>query len=396
MIMIRRPIRPGTRTAPPDDGVLYLPHWFEPSDRDVICGWAKQNHFHAGNTRFRQLVELTAPLYDAAQTKQEKTKVIASLVNRIRRESPQGGGFIKRDTITGLWYEIGDDKARDKVGHAIRRVIDEKTKKKRNVSSLAKLASPSKQGPATAEKAIDSSLPADPSDAKPMTKTLSMQMKRDPLPVLDTTQTVASLPQNQRPDLLGNNAAASLALSHIAGPLPGPLPMNYSLLRSGMALSLDSNTQSIPSSSYIGGSGGRIVDPPHLSGFGDLSSGDEYNTMNSAAIQLQRQSLGLSSDFGSASLFRLLSQPEASLQDQLRDLSGSTTSRHHQNQIIPNTFGISNVLTSQQSGSGTPFLPSNDAAMDQFLSTLDPTPIGPRATNDASSTDKEDVKWKSM
>lgn len=54
------------------------------------------------------------PLYVAARTKLEKTQVIASVVDKVRRESP-GGGFVKRDFHTGLWFEIGDDKARDKV-----------------------------------------------------------------------------------------------------------------------------------------------------------------------------------------------------------------------------------------------------------------------------------------
>lgn len=64
----------------------------------------------------------------AARTKQEKTQVIAAVVNRVRRESP-GGGFVKRDFHSGLWYEIGDDKARDKVGHAIRKAVEEMSKK---------------------------------------------------------------------------------------------------------------------------------------------------------------------------------------------------------------------------------------------------------------------------
>jgi len=105
------------------------------SIRDVVCGWARQHHRHAGNQRFRQVVEWTAPKYVEAKTKVDKTQVIASVVQRIRRESP-GGGFVKRDFHSGRWYEIGDDKARDKVGHAIRRVIDEAKKKKKQRKPL--------------------------------------------------------------------------------------------------------------------------------------------------------------------------------------------------------------------------------------------------------------------
>ena len=68
-------------------------------------------HFVAGNKRFRKLVTMFAPLYVAAQTKQEKTQVIAALVTRVRLDSPMGG-FVKQDSSNGLWYEIGNDKAR--------------------------------------------------------------------------------------------------------------------------------------------------------------------------------------------------------------------------------------------------------------------------------------------
>jgi hypothetical protein len=49
------------------------------------------------------------------------------VVDKVRRDSPTvGGGFVKQDAKTVLWYEIGDDKARDKVGHAIRRCLEVK------------------------------------------------------------------------------------------------------------------------------------------------------------------------------------------------------------------------------------------------------------------------------
>mmetsp|Transcript_10349 Transcript_10349/g.18504 ORF Transcript_10349/g.18504 Transcript_10349/m.18504 type:complete len:472 (-) Transcript_10349:377-1792(-) len=112
-----------------DANAVFLPRWFVPTEKDVICGWARQNHRHPGNQRFRKLVEHSVPLYLAAKTKNDKTQVIAAVVEKVRRDSV-GGGFVKKDHQTGLWFEIGDDKARDKVGHAIRRVIDEEKKVK--------------------------------------------------------------------------------------------------------------------------------------------------------------------------------------------------------------------------------------------------------------------------
>jgi hypothetical protein len=79
-----------------------------PFDPLTVCR-ARQNHRHKGNQRFRQLVEFSAPLYVAARTKLEKTNVIQNVVEKVRRDSV-GGGFVKKDFHSGLWFEIGDDK----------------------------------------------------------------------------------------------------------------------------------------------------------------------------------------------------------------------------------------------------------------------------------------------
>jgi hypothetical protein len=60
-------------------------------------------------------------------------------VEQVRRESPNGG-FVKRDFHSGLWFEIGDDKARDKVGHAIRRAVDDMAKQQKKGDSKSKQA----------------------------------------------------------------------------------------------------------------------------------------------------------------------------------------------------------------------------------------------------------------
>ncbi|CAJ1926492.1 unnamed protein product [Cylindrotheca closterium] len=61
-----------------------------------------------------------------------KSVVITNLVNSIRDSSTQPhGGFVRFDTSCGLWYEVGEKVARDKVGQALRdaaRLQDEKQK----------------------------------------------------------------------------------------------------------------------------------------------------------------------------------------------------------------------------------------------------------------------------
>jgi hypothetical protein len=54
-------------------------------------------------------------VYLQASTKYQKSEVIAKIVTEVRKKSP-AGGFVKKDFYSGRWFEIGDEKARDKVG----------------------------------------------------------------------------------------------------------------------------------------------------------------------------------------------------------------------------------------------------------------------------------------
>jgi len=63
-------------------------------------------------------------VYISADTKYDKTNVIATLIHKVRGESPHGG-FVKKDFYSGRWFEIGMERARDKVGHAVRKAADD-------------------------------------------------------------------------------------------------------------------------------------------------------------------------------------------------------------------------------------------------------------------------------
>ena len=57
--------------------------------------------------------------YNAATTKQEKSRIVSDIVDTIRQASPDGG-FVKLDPLTGSWREVGDHLAREKVGQTLR------------------------------------------------------------------------------------------------------------------------------------------------------------------------------------------------------------------------------------------------------------------------------------
>ena len=84
-----------------------LPFDYILSEYDVICGRGRRCFNHIGNQRFRKIVADMLPKYSDAATKLEKTIIICEVVNLIRRSSPQGG-FVKKDPMTGRYFEVGD------------------------------------------------------------------------------------------------------------------------------------------------------------------------------------------------------------------------------------------------------------------------------------------------
>ena len=92
----------------------------EPNVNDVLCGRGGRINAHEGNVQFRDLVNANKKNYLAKTTKKlEKAHIAAGLVEHTRSMNPPGR-FLKEDSDTGLWYDIGDAKAIKKAGQALR------------------------------------------------------------------------------------------------------------------------------------------------------------------------------------------------------------------------------------------------------------------------------------
>ena len=78
------------------------------------------------------------PRYNAARTKTEKGKVIVDIVEKLRRESPTGVGMVRLNQKTGRWSYIGTEKAKDKIGHALRKASQEQERLKQKKSRKRK------------------------------------------------------------------------------------------------------------------------------------------------------------------------------------------------------------------------------------------------------------------
>jgi hypothetical protein len=96
-----------------------MPDGYIPSDSDVRCGRGIQNWNMTGNVNFRKVIRASVVRYMAAPSKSDKTAVVVSVVDEIRR---QGGCFLKEQQYgsSSCWYDIGNAAARDKVGHSLR------------------------------------------------------------------------------------------------------------------------------------------------------------------------------------------------------------------------------------------------------------------------------------
>ena len=106
-----------------------LPDNYMPGPKDICCGRGKRNWNHSGNVAFRSLIQNSVNRYIDAPNKTAKTAVVVSIVDDIRQS---GAYFLKQDDDNGRWYDIGDQQAREKVGHSLR---DQVTAQKKNAAN---------------------------------------------------------------------------------------------------------------------------------------------------------------------------------------------------------------------------------------------------------------------
>jgi len=90
----------------------------EPHTHDVLSGRGNFVNYHPGNEHFRSLVQKQKAAYVNC-SKQQKGKFSQLIVDQIRSQNPPGR-FLKQDSETKLWNDIGEKKALDKTRQALR------------------------------------------------------------------------------------------------------------------------------------------------------------------------------------------------------------------------------------------------------------------------------------
>jgi len=92
-----------------------------PGINDCLMGRGGGTNHHPGNKRFRAMTESKKPKYLASK-RLDKPIVAMEIIHEWRMLDPPGR-FLKQDGRTKLWYDVGDQKAREKTSQALREKI---------------------------------------------------------------------------------------------------------------------------------------------------------------------------------------------------------------------------------------------------------------------------------
>jgi len=98
-------------------------------NHDVLCGRQRHCHEHAGNKRFRAMVQHYRQQYQSSNRRDEKSILTRAIIDDIRRK---GGRFLKYNPTHRTFVPLDEANTYEKVSHALRSARDSSsTKEKR-------------------------------------------------------------------------------------------------------------------------------------------------------------------------------------------------------------------------------------------------------------------------
>ena len=100
---------------------------FTVSSKDFLvkpCSHFSSHQCLVGNKRYRICIANNVEAYRNAKSKYHKSMLVSNIVTSVQENAENGiGGFVKKDPVTGRWYQVDDKIAREKVSHALRDAI---------------------------------------------------------------------------------------------------------------------------------------------------------------------------------------------------------------------------------------------------------------------------------
>lgn len=106
---------------------------------------------HPGNRRYRDIIDQNLDRYKAAENKNEKSNIVIEIVEEVRTDA--AAGFIRFCDDEQLWFEIGDDASREKVGQTLRETLTQRDPDKRAKKRIKRAINKAKR--AAAREALD-------------------------------------------------------------------------------------------------------------------------------------------------------------------------------------------------------------------------------------------------
>jgi hypothetical protein len=104
---------------PAPEAVVVLRGIVRPHSNDVLCGRGNEANRHLGNQWYLERVQERKAEHGRVTDKGAKRLVAEGIVDVVRGLQPPGR-FLERDQGSGLWNDIGDERAIKKAGQALR------------------------------------------------------------------------------------------------------------------------------------------------------------------------------------------------------------------------------------------------------------------------------------
>jgi hypothetical protein len=96
-----------------------MPPKYIPNKNAVLCGRGKTCTTNPGNRRLRSLIRENLEAYGKSNNKVEKTEIVSRIMDAIKIGCPSDEpSFLKKED--GIWYEVDDAYAREKIGCVFR------------------------------------------------------------------------------------------------------------------------------------------------------------------------------------------------------------------------------------------------------------------------------------
>eukprot|EP00567_Pseudictyota_dubia_P015440 CAMPEP_0197447010 /NCGR_PEP_ID=MMETSP1175-20131217/11773_1 /TAXON_ID=1003142 /ORGANISM="Triceratium dubium, Strain CCMP147" /LENGTH=138 /DNA_ID=CAMNT_0042978191 /DNA_START=141 /DNA_END=554 /DNA_ORIENTATION=+ len=96
-------------------------HEIVPHHNDILLGRGGKNNQHVGNEQLRNLARAQRDTYRHS-SKKGKSYISRQIVSYVRGMDPPAR-FLKKDSVTGRWVDVGDDIAREKAAQALRDAV---------------------------------------------------------------------------------------------------------------------------------------------------------------------------------------------------------------------------------------------------------------------------------